>query len=1060
MARNVPEKGYGGIYGAEAAGKNLDDVRGARASEAADHFAAAEKAASKAAPKISDKTTSSSTDMAENGYVPKYTEPAPSQGFPSSQRTAKGLSSPSRLSGDSTSTARRGKLAKTLQGMGGKNRKPLFAIGGLTGLIALLMLTASSMLPIHLIENMVDMKNSFSTTADMRGTRLIRRAIGADNTAAMNAFTKRNTLSQKRITQMNRGLEAEGLRLRMDGDNVILQSALDVDGKINFEADGNMRWNTAAVNEVEFAALIQEHPNIRNGFNKGARTMTGRTSGWYNRAMAFFLNKNALTRNLFQDFIGRTEGNSNFKEAQALIATAEGKVTKNNIDLATQDRTTDAETGETTDTLSQNRAGREFDAAKVTIEADIRARALQVAGKAGGIGTAMSASCAVFLAVGAASAVFAAIEMSKGLQVVAAWFEAGQKVMAGDGDDSYHAFGDALTEQAVTTAFDKDGNEVELHNGAKKSATESAGLQNVLVGGTFSAENDQSAMKYHAEKAVGYMSLTGGTVAGCLAAMVAGGILGAVSEAFSIVVSFIPIAGQAFAVGKIIANIATNAATQVAISAAIGAAIGAIVPMIAKGFVTSLATDVGGEDFGNMVGSMGGRYMSGAHQANGGVVATEERALAYYRETQTVLAQQAELDRSERSPFDITSKNTFLGSLAYSLSGFASSSGSLFGNLTGLASAAQVSSLPLQFTANAANELAFKESLGNCPQLSQLYPNGIAETEDGKVHTVACDLFGNPMRTNDLEIVNLDPEFIYWKTAFTCNDAGECSFGKSGGETRTYTGTHLDGTSWSITGNATVELNSDGTEKINAKSDLGKMVVYGVNRSTDPGVLDVNIMMAEDNSGPSWLGWAPAVGEIQQVVSAINQSNALAEGWVDGKNYCNGCTPEWDTKFRYLNQYIVDTNLYEGMGALDRSPVVAFLEEEIWPTMDQSAEGILARNMGMPKEYVVSTLAWVNDLLETPQDAYALVASAPNIYNTISQRAGSSSVSSPATLATSLKRNGQGACAPLADGNSPSIVFEKCQSGRLARLMPIRMRESTKTAGVELRRRFNSEAVA
>ncbi|MDR0979864.1 MAG: hypothetical protein LBM12_01775 [Candidatus Nomurabacteria bacterium] len=986
MAKDIPSTGYRGIYGAEATGKDPANIRAAQTS-AADHFAAAEKSASGAVAKNNDRTTSGSADMAENGFTPRYTgagEPAQkslasrnSQGA----RTPLGAANASPIHPASFGKGHFARARKST-GSGGKNRKPLFAIGGLTGLLALIMFATSSLLPIHLVENMIGMKNSFGTTAEVRGTRLIQRVLGKDNTKALNTFSKRNTLSAKRITQMNRGLEAEGLRLRADGDNVILQSALGADGKINFEADGTMRWNTAAVSEVEFAALIAEHPNIRNGFNKGAQGITGRTSGWYNRAMAFFLNKNALTRNLFKDFIAKTEGNTSYHEAQELIATAEKKVTKNNIDLATQERTTDPETGKTTDSLSQNEIGQDFPAAKAAIGADIRARALQIAGRAGGISTALTASCAVFLAVGAASAVFAAMEMAKGLQVVAAWLEAGQKMQAGEGDESYYALGDALTIQTTTTAFDKDGNEIELHNGAQKSATESAGLQNVLVGGTFTAENDQSALKYHAEKAVGYMGITGGSVAGCLAAMLAGGVIGAVAEAFSIVVSFVPIAGQAFAIGKLLAKVAADTATQAAISVAIGAGVGALTAMLAKGLITTIATDVEGEDFGNLLASVGGRYMSGVHQANGGVVATEERALAYYRETQAVLARQAESDRAERSPFDITTKNTFLGSLAYNMSGFAASS-SLFSNLTGLASAVQASSLPLQWRASAdvAGELAFKDGLGNCPQLSQLYPEGITEGEDGTVHTVACDLFGNPIRTNDLEAMELDPEYVFWKTAFTC-DGSECSFGKSGDETQTYSGTHFDGTEWTLTGNATVEVDENGLEKINPKSELGKMIVYGVNRSTDPGVLDLNIMMAEDDSGPSWLGWAPVVGEIQQAVSAVNQSEALASGWVDGKNYCNGCTEEWDTKYRYLNQYIVDDNLYEVMGGVEKSATVAFLEEEVWPTMDQSAEGILARNMGVSKDYVSSSLAYVSDLLQTPQSEEALVASAPSIYAT------------------------------------------------------------------------------
>ncbi len=61
----------------------------------------------------------------------------------------------------------------------------------------------------------------------------------------------------------------------------------------------------------------------------------------------------------------------------------------------------------------------------------------------------------------------------------------------------------------------------------------------------------------------------------------------------------------------------------------------------------------------------------------GQVIGDESALLASYRANQEILAEEAEHDRATKSPLDITSKNTFLGSIAYSLIPFATSQESI-----------------------------------------------------------------------------------------------------------------------------------------------------------------------------------------------------------------------------------------------------------------------------------------------------------------------------------------------------------------------------------------------
>jgi hypothetical protein len=1053
----------GGIYGEEVIGKNPENVRGQRASEAANSFADAESLASGNAPKVNDNTTSGSTDIAENGeaiHTPRY----------GSGPALAGAAAGGGAVAMAAKTTPMGRIASMFKGSGNGNnasKKPFIAMAGLIGTIAVLMLGVSSLLPIHLISNMTDLKNSFNTVSDRRTTRLIRRVIGKENSQAYNTWKQRNRLSPKRMNQLNKNLEVEGFRFEPNAfdDSIRLTTNRNLNtGEVDINPiTGEVMWTTVANGDIEFAQLMANNPDMRSAFNRGSRTMRGPIAGWFNKAAAFWLKIKLMVRNVFKDFIGGTDGNGVKSAARDKLATQENKVAIDDMALASTTTEHDSDSDSSTTTSSNSGAINKrngIDPAKAKIIEDIQARAQGIAKK---LNIVNAVVCGVTLAVAAAAAVLTADQMARGLQVVGGWFEAGQKVKAGDGDDSYHAFGEMLTDSVTTNYIDDNGNEAVARGGAKSSATESAGLTQVLVGGTFSAEDDVSAIKYHAEKAVKYLGVMMGGVAACTASNLVLSIASGLLDIASTIIMFIPGVGQAFSLGKFLLQTGANIALSEGISRVVAAVGPAIGTFLATMLVTKIATDVGGEDFGNLVASIGGRYMAGAHQANGGVVATKENALVYYRETQAVLAEQAEQDRFDHSPFDVTNRNTFLGSIAFKMSGFAYTSGSLLGDFNGLANVAKISGLPWNISASAADSIAFRESLGNCPQLSTLYPQG-ATDDSGKVNSVACDLFGNPMRVNDMTMVDYDPEFIFWKTAYTC-DGNNCSFGKkqstrtnSDGtvvtaeqyeEAQSRNGVNLDGAPWPETlkdpvancsktngvcnGNwyeiLKIDTDSNGLETVNRKSDLGKMIEYGVNRQTDPGMSDVNIMMAEDGSlDGGWVGGIPVIGSINSFISALDQEKALQGGWVDGKAYCQGCTPEWEAKYKYLNQYIVDNNLYENMGAIERSPVVAFLEDVIYPEMDMSPEGVLARNVGMPKGFVVSTLAWIEDMINTPKSADSLIASAPNIYSTYYGGWSSNELTMP-------------------EDNDPCRILDSA-------------RECTRIAGTELRRRFNAEAVA
>ena len=108
----------------------------------------------------------------------------------------------------------------------------------------------------------------------------------------------------------------------------------------------------------------------------------------------------------------------------------------------------------------------------------------------------------------------------------------------------------------------------------------------------------------------------------------------------------------------------TKVSTSVAFAFAVQQIVAFFTPKIVTMLARDLATDIGGEDFGNAIVSGTNMYMGQNHQYGvSGSVASRDTLMAYYNQQQEYLAEQARYDRQTRSPFDVSSPNTFLGSL-------------------------------------------------------------------------------------------------------------------------------------------------------------------------------------------------------------------------------------------------------------------------------------------------------------------------------------------------------------------------------------------------------------
>lgn len=116
------------------------------------------------------------------------------------------------------------------------------------------------------------------------------------------------------------------------------------------------------------------------------------------------------------------------------------------------------------------------------------------------------------------------------------------------------------------------------------------------------------------------------------------------------------------------ASVSIGAVAQGAASVAISVALSLLQPKLidmAKGEV--IQGDENSNEVGNAVVSGMGGYNAQTAQGRGLGVATQDTYSAYTKLSQQVAAKYAKEDRDSRSPFDPTSKNTFIGSVIYSI---------------------------------------------------------------------------------------------------------------------------------------------------------------------------------------------------------------------------------------------------------------------------------------------------------------------------------------------------------------------------------------------------------
>lgn len=690
-------------------------------------------------------------------------------------------------------------------------------------------------------------------------------------------------------------------------------------------------------NVNSFKTSFNEVPLFRNGYIAGSKTWRGSVGSWFDNITVRFLQSNNLTRNRFKNFQERVrqqnDGNPRAaRRAAAQEAMATDSVTlTSEVDGYVENDEPDPDTGErTASTIHTSTDMESSGMTKAQVVQKLQSIANGKYAKAASIPSeAVNIVCGVFDVIGAINLVIVAQEAIQILQVTSGYFEATDKVKAGDGNDSpVHALQEALTmKKATKNIKDSGGDDVEeeiIPGKENTTAMNSAGMVSLYSNKPVDT-NDGSVKNFnigeHFNSIWGALGTSVTSFASCSVARMAAAVVGLGLEVVEIVLAFAT-RGASWIMMKgleVVAQIGVGITVQTAISAAIEV----MTPIALKWFMRDLVSDLGGEDLGNAIYSGANMYMGGNHLQGGGSLASQSKYVQFAIEQQSVLAEEARFERETRSPFDITSPHTFMGSIMNRLAAIQTTNYStlnVVNTIGSMVSSSVVSLLPSASAYDVAGNLTPEDEYQEtCPWLASIGAVG--------------DSFCNPYMITDVSTIEDDPLEVVDKVQGYGNNLDDDGDILSGGNLANY---------------------------IESCSRRGSS--FGVADGTVAGRFSTDVQTGDvvlDTAANATIGAVPILGDLAEIFGSGNQLANI--GWIDGEYCVAKNSGEGDGKWnetKIYQRYIEDQRYLESVNPDYKSTVTAYMEKlDAENPIDTSYEGILAYKSGLTKSQVVDTLA-------------------------------------------------------------------------------------------------------
>ncbi|MDR3298084.1 MAG: hypothetical protein LBT19_01795 [Candidatus Nomurabacteria bacterium] len=904
-------------------------------------------------------------------------------------------------------------FANDVQGVSPKKSKPNDAIGKRKGLFSRkgalvaimtlllggggLMVVSQSLAPFALIQRGIAEFNSNHTAMRSRSTYFSRFMM---DTTRNKSLTKYGIFSGEKF-KISSSLQKKLARNNIDYQEIEAGSGKKIRMLLFADKDGSITPIVTKQSDLDAlpdfykqrAALLDDmvakNDNFFKAQEKSTRTIKGQIAGWFDGISDAFHKRIRNSRNRF---LG-TDKNADDSDIQSdakrtgLNEATDDSDARNSI-VEETDKNSDGE-----ETTSTRQTSTESDALKKGMNTAEVGKALKA--KLAKAATGVSLGCMILKSVGALNLALAAINIAQIVNYATGFFEAVQKTQAGEGGSELAYYMNGLTTNG--TAYDLDDNIVSEN----RSAMSSRAIASLFDGNPVSP-NDPLAQKYNVEnvstKGLSDASFLGafvaatGNIGNSIAAFQACTIGQAALSAGNAIADVL-IAVGTVGLGNIIKSLFSGIVKSVIHATALGVLqilIGIITPYVAKMLANDLITNMAGEDAGYVISSAFNIYQGKQHQASGGTAGDTQAVARMNRENAAAIAAEARYDRLNHSPFDITSENTFMGSIVHQMIPMAasiSSSGEITSMVAGFGNLVRSSFTSLIPVAGAvAKEVEFVSSFNTeCPNLKQF--------------NVIGDAYCNPYYTTDYSTMGIDPAEVFDIVNKMSSTRKEypTNYNEPGdGIEACYVRTDDNGVRWYeyySSSNFEVEFKNandyddngyntarecyfdnkfDASKNpiINADSELGKYIIACTLRDSQLGIVDVNIqswieaptgnaiMNAAVNTG---LGVIPIIGDAVEIIQSAAAIDNLK--WNSGQaclnvddNSMTTGNPTWPQN-KYFQRFLEDQRTLEAYELIDQSAQVAVLEKhyEEHP-LDDSYEGVIAQYSGLAKENVIALM--------------------------------------------------------------------------------------------------------
>ena len=857
----------------------------------------------------------------------------------------------------------------------------LIIVGALVGIFA----GTQSLAPFGLVANGLDQFNNLRTSMNKRTTYFKRFKLDKSRNTPVTSkatifspekFRVSNHMSNKLKKQNIYYFgEKEGYSTRFmvyeDKDTgkryAVTANEGDIGGvpdSVKVKIDGeDVEININTKMKIDDALI--ESDNFSRSFDVGTRTLKGHIAGWFDDLSTKFHLRIGSSRNKFRnvsdtasdeevntaahpkEFGGVDDGlsedikpdESNAEENKKVGVDDDGNDINKDVPIDEND---------STGVRKKDTVGGDDSDIQGKVGDSLHAKAKNIVGA---MGTGVNLACAALRVYSAINTIVAAIHVANILNYLTGYLEAIDKTKTGDaGKNELAYYMNSLSEKGATK--DTFGNVIEGKE--HTSSLESPAWNQFFSSGSVVVQPDDKVAEKFNRDYVARQSLSevGGIGDGIGAAME-----GLISSLGGAIAAYQYCLGAQMAVDMAdmivdivlvfttggIGNFIKSALKEIFTALVLGGVISAlatvlmstVVPHIAKWMAMDLISNMAGEDAAYAINSGFNIYAGGQMQSSSGLPATKDTLMAHWRAQQEVIADEGALERSMRSPFDPTSKYTFLGSIVNSLMPIANTWSSPLMTISKTVNTVGTSFMNLRPTAMAEGEAKFETSLNyDCPTLSQI--------------GIVGDAYCSPYIVTDMTTMAADPSDVIDEVSTDDDKMG------------------IDGNFKWDDEKGWVDTDDDGepdayNPTINPSGDLAKWVVSCAARDSQFGIVDANTMGAVtllttdnevlDNIIGVGVGSLPIIGDAFSIAQGIDETVNIP--WATGEN----CIKE---EYKYYSRYSEDQRMMESSGIIEKSTVAMFLDDYYKEhPIDNSYEGRIARLSGMTKDQLEETLAYV-----------------------------------------------------------------------------------------------------